>query len=331
MRFLHVANGTSTTRLIEAAGLPGLRSIWADPLYEGPVPGGLSDADLIEVRRRFLSALLVGLPGTGPAADPINDLREWRAVIARRDAWDQLVLWYEHDLFDQLNLIHVLTWIREHVHAAAAVRLVCIGTYPGHPDFKGLGELAPSDVAALFETRQAVDESQYVLARAAWTAFRASTPEPLDHLRRTDTSALPYLDAALTRFLQELPWTSDGLSRSERRLLSLVSAPGGMVLSHAFRRMHEDETAFYITDLSLAGLVSALRTTSPPLLAAAEGTEGNVFRQTIAIASAGREVLEHTRDRVRLCGIERWFGGVHLQGHGPVWRWDDAVGRVTMA
>ena len=41
-RFLHVANGTATTRIIEAAGIPGARSIWADVLYEGPVHDGLS-------------------------------------------------------------------------------------------------------------------------------------------------------------------------------------------------------------------------------------------------------------------------------------------------
>jgi hypothetical protein len=37
-RFLHVANGTSTTMTIEAAGIPGARCIWADPLYEGRFP-----------------------------------------------------------------------------------------------------------------------------------------------------------------------------------------------------------------------------------------------------------------------------------------------------
>ena len=54
-RFLHVANGTCTTRLIESAGIPGTLSIWADPLYEGPVPGGLTDAELLELRARHLA------------------------------------------------------------------------------------------------------------------------------------------------------------------------------------------------------------------------------------------------------------------------------------
>ena len=42
-RFLHVANGTSTTMSIEASGIDGMVSIWADPLYEGPLPGGITD------------------------------------------------------------------------------------------------------------------------------------------------------------------------------------------------------------------------------------------------------------------------------------------------
>src|SRR5688500_10147227 len=119
-RFLHVANGTSTTMTIDAAGIPGGCSIWADPLYEGPVPTGLSDDELLDGRMRFLA-------GERPSPDPVNDLREWRAAIARHEAYDELVLWFEHDLFDQLNLIQVLTWIREHLPAAKAVTLICIG------------------------------------------------------------------------------------------------------------------------------------------------------------------------------------------------------------
>jgi hypothetical protein len=55
MRLLHVANGTATTSIIRAAGIPGLRSQWADVLYEGPVPGGLTDEELVAVREDFSS------------------------------------------------------------------------------------------------------------------------------------------------------------------------------------------------------------------------------------------------------------------------------------
>src|SRR5262245_58144668 len=113
-RFLHVANGTCTTRIIEAAGIPGACSLWADPLYEGPVPAGLSDNELLELRMRFLGEpgdlTWAAWAGTDPSQDPINDLREWRATIAHHESYDELILWFEHDLFDQLNLIQLLSW-----------------------------------------------------------------------------------------------------------------------------------------------------------------------------------------------------------------------------
>jgi hypothetical protein len=335
-RFLHVANGTCTTRLIEAAGIPGALSIWADPLHDGPVPGGLTDEELLEVRTRYHtgpSHITVGARGgSDPSLDPANDMRQWRAVIERHDSYDELILWFEHDLFDQLNLIQLLSWIHGRLPAARPVSLVCIGSFPGRPDFKGLGELTPEELASLLETRQPVSEPQYALAERVWQAFRAPTPEALDGIRRGDTSALPYVAAAVTRFLQEYPWTVDGLSRTERRLLELASGDG-MALSAAFRPMHDGETAYYVTDISLAELADELARTSPPLLTLASGGARNNqgLRATVTLTDAGRSVLAGQLDRVAACGVDRWLGGVHLHGGNTLWRWDDTRQRVTDA
>ena len=332
-RFHHVANGSSTTATIEAASLPGTRSIWADPLYEGPVPPDLSDEELVAVRVRYLAgpgdSTWGTWAGTAPALDPVNDLREWRAVIERHDSYDELVLWFEHDLFDQLNLIQLLTWIREHVPAAKPVSLICIGSYPGRPDFKGLGELTPSELAPLIETRQRIGDPQYELAKRAWLAFRASTPEVLDALRQADTTALPYLSPAIRRFLQEYPWTTDGLSRTERRLLELASGDG-IPLWKAFSRMHEGEQEYYVTDGTLAELAETLARTSPPLVALdlSGAEEDHVLRGRIALTDTGRSVLSGERDRIKTCGIDRWLGGVHLRSGSPLWRWDDTQQRL---
>jgi len=330
-RFLHVANGTATTRLIDAARIPGILSIWADVLYEGPVPANLTDDELLEVRARFLSDGVddVEPGGNHPSFDPVNDLRRWRAVIERSDAYDELILWFEHDLFDQLNLIQVLSWIHERLPSEKAVSLVMIGSFAGRPRFKGLGELEPHEIASLLDRRQPVSRSQYELAASVWHAFRAPAPEALDDMRRRDMSPLPYLAAAITRFLQEYPWTSDGLSRTERRLLSLARG-GAISLISAFPRMHEDEHAFYITDGSLASTADDLAGTSPPLLLLSEpaGTGAGLLRRSIALTETGRAVLAGEQDRVTSCGLDRWLGGVHLQSAGTIWRWDDTRQRV---
>lgn len=333
-RFLHVANGTSTTTTIAAAGLPGRRSIWADPLYEGPVPGDVNDRQLIDVRRTFLQpptdVAASAWAGGDPTMDPVNDLREWRAAIAAHDAYDELVLWFEHDLFDQLNLIQLLTWIRDEVPAGTPVSLICIDAFPGRPDFKGLGELTARELASLFEMRRPVTDRQFALARRAWDAFRAPAPDALDNLRLVDTSSLPFLGAAVTRFLQEYPWTTDGLSRSERRLLA-IAGDGEIELSKAFPRMYDDERVYHVTDSSLAAMANSLSSTTPPLLGIdlGRGANGHALRGIVSLTDAGRSVLAGERDRVAICGIDRWLGGVHLAPGARIWRWDDASNRVV--
>src|SRR5262249_50197169 len=158
------------------------------------------------------------------------------------------------------------------------------------------------------------------LARRAWLAFREPTPERLDRLRRGDTSALPYLAAAITRFLQEYPWTTDGLSRTERRLLE-VARDGRIALWKAFPRMSEGEEAYYVTGSSMESIADALSRTSLALLTLnpSETREGYALQSTVALTDAGRSALAGQLDRVAACGIDRWLGGVHLQGRSDIW------------
>lgn len=322
MSTLHITNGDSAAGTLREF-LRDPVVITADPLYEGPAPEVDGDA--------WLDARCGAVARNGSqAADVRHALAQWDAAIAGAARFDEVVLWFEHDLFDQLNLIQLLSWLRERLPAGKPVGLVCIGSFPGRPSFKGLGELSPDELASLLDTREPVGAAQYDLAERAWRAFREPNPEALEALRRTDTSALPYLAAAIGRFLQEYPWTRDGLSRSERRLLHL--AEGGPIgIAAAFPRMQDGESAYYITDLSLAALVDTLSRTSPPLLAIADGAGRDRWslQGTVVLTDAGREVLTGRRDRVA-CGTDRWLGGVHVQtGAADDWRWDDDRRRMV--
>jgi hypothetical protein len=321
--FLHVANGTATTSLLEAAGIPGRRSVWADPLYEGPVPD-LGDEQLIEVRARHLAAAYgISVPTMA------SELAAWRRAIAERIDYDELVLWYEHDLFDQLNLIQLLPWIGEHVPPSTRVTLVCLDRFPGHPDFKGLGELSPQEIATLLDVRRPVGPAQYDLAEQTWSAFRAPTPERLERMANGQIAAMPFLAPALRRLLEEYPAVGDGVSRTERRLLSLAErAP--VHLRAAFARMHGDEV-YYITDTSFVRSIAELSDGPAPLLASTvhSTSEGRIPDGTLSITEAGRAVLEGRADRIELCGIDRWIGGVRLQPGDRLWRWDRESARLV--
>ncbi len=325
-RLLHVANGTSVTGTIHQAGIPGSTSIWADPLHDGPVPGQLTDEELLDVRARYLAS---GADSDGDPAETIAELRRWREVIDDHESYDELVLWYEHDLFDQLNLVQLLNRIGRTHPVPGPVSLVCVGSFPGHPRFKGLGELTPGELGSLFATRQPLGDGQYELAARAWEAFRAPDPPPLAALLDTDMSALPFLADALGRHLQDYPWTRDGLSRTERRLMTLA-AQGPIEIWTSFPQMHDDETAFYIADQSFWEVVRTLELASTPLVTVDVTSEvpDRLPHGTIALTDTGRAVLDGRVDRVEQCGIDRWLGGVHLTS-ASIWRWNDARAMLT--
>ena len=87
----------------------------------------------------------------------------------------------------------------------------------------------------------------------------------MESLLLEDTSALPFLARALRRYLDEGPEKPGGLTRSERRLLDQLAA-GPVDIHTAWKRMHEGETAFYITDTSFWSLLKGLAARTPALI-----------------------------------------------------------------
>ena len=77
--------------------------------------------------------------------------------------------------------------------------------------------------------------------------------------------------------------------------------------------------------------VTELSSASPALMSLTVTSTGAqaLPAGTIALTAAGRDVLSGKADRVKLCGIDRWLGGVHVQGHGRAWRWSESAGHLV--
>ena len=101
-----------------------------------------------------------------------------------------------------------------------------------------------------------------------------------------------------------------------------LAEAGPISFAEGFPRVHEGETAFYIADLSLLEMIDRLAAASPPLM-----VSGNA----LALTDTGRAVLAGEIDRVSHCGIDRWLGGVHLQGRCATWRWNPERQRIVLA
>ena len=310
---LHVTNGESVH--IPETGLAGDVVYWMDVLHEGPVPGALTLQQLSEVRAQFIAGL-----GWGPEEEVRAGFQQRDLDLGRYHEHEEVVLWFEHDLFDQLQLLQILDWFSLRDLSRTKLSVICIGDFPGIGRFTGLGQLQPDQLLSLFAGRRPVTRDQMRLAVEGWMAFCSDNPVDIELLMERGVSALPYLKGALVRHVQQFPSSINGLSRSEQQILSLVSS-GIETFTELFQAEQAMEERVFMGDTVFRMVLERMCGGPSPWV------EKDAER--FLITPAGYEVQGGNKDAVALNGIDRWLGGVHLCGAEAEWRWDDRTRRLA--
>jgi hypothetical protein len=280
---------------------------WRDVLHEGPVPAPATLDSLRPLRARFLAS-----QGWGNAVEIATEFEHRDRQLGASRSEDEVVLWFEHDLYDQLQLTQILDWFAAGRKGPPRLTLVQASDYLG---------CMPSDrFAPMFEARREVTTAQLDTAQRVWRAFSSPDPRAIEDVLPS-LDALPFMGAALVRHLEEFPATDNGLSRTERQALEAL-AGGPLPLLTLYSSAHHDrEDPFFLGDEIFFMLLRAL--------ANGESSLVRVDGDRAAITTAGRDVLEGRADRVALLGIDRWLGGVYLKGRKVRWRWDAATQRLV--
>lgn len=296
---LHVTNGDAVLYLFKKAGLVGTQLAWHDALNEGPVPTGLTLPQTSAVRVRYVADRGLGNPIKVSYRFEKRD-----ALIFRAAEFREVILWFEHDLYDQLQLLQVLAALRDLDLEPGVVSLVQSDQY--------LGSMTAAELSALLPRRRPLTASVAKSARTAWERFTSADPHDLLQVAREDAPGLPFLRAAAARLCEEYPHRSDGLSRSQRQALSAV-AQGAAGALELYRRAQAREEAHFQADTAFVRLLNDLCDPRAPLL---------VGREEYELTPLGRSILAGDTDWLAHATLDRWIGGVHLTLDNDV-RWDD--------
>jgi hypothetical protein len=318
-RVLTVTNGDSVAGTLREAGVTGPILPWRDVLHDGPVPGGLAPGELRRVRALHLAAR-----GWGEADALERDLHARDRLLADH-AGGAYVLWFEADLYDQLQLVQVLDALVSSGVRPERVTLVSAGEHPGSAHFGGLGELTAAQLASLAGQGVPLTTEALELARAAWAAFTAPEPTGLPAVAGTRSPVLRFLGEAFARLLAEYPSRSDGLSLTHRRILiAAAAAAADATAGQVFRRVWQAELRPFLADAPCYACIRDLAGCPAPLLAIEPG-EGPFHERGIRLTPLGRRVLAGDEDHVRHGGVERWIGGVRLAAGSSPARYDERL------
>lgn len=288
---MHITNGDAAIPPLRAGGVDGRILPWRDVLHDGPVPA-VSWGELREVRAEFIA----GMGWADPEEVRLFFLQRDGALFEALASGEEVTLWFEHDLYDQLQLTQVLAMSAWALRHGASMRLAQADDYLGH--------MHGDAVRALASTLRPVGEREVTAAELAWNAFTAPSPDRLRTLAEHPEAlaALPWLHAAMVRLIEELPDSRTGLARSERQAVKAVAA-GAATVAAAHKASHHDvESPIWLGDTTFESRISRLTLAGGPLLR--DGNRLQLAADAEAILAGERGATWRT--------AEWWVGGTHV-------------------
>jgi len=321
MQRLIITNGSGATHAIRAAGLDDEILTWDDVLHDGPVPGErVLKSPLLEslsdVRAEFIARSGWGSYKAIREKFRQRDNRFTQAMNPLGSDDTEIVLWFEHDLYDQLQLIQILSLLSEIDVDERRITLIC------HDHF--IAQSNPETLSMDFESRKQVITFQVEAAALMWKAFTARSPVALVELSSaSEFSRMPYLPNALRRWFEEFPDMRDGLSRTERAILNCLK-DGAMKGGDLFHCQQATEEAAFMGDASFWNVLDRMMVDGRELVTAVKPTSSSdddaKAATTYTLTEFALRVLEN-KDTATAEIPAKWMGGVELTRTNP-WYWN---------
>ncbi|WP_235291419.1 hypothetical protein [Portibacter lacus] len=173
-------------------GISGNIMVWREALVQGPLFYQLDSELFWEMRSQFMEEAF-GSKLVEYKRKVINEFLKLKRFQGR-----EIVLWFEHDLFCQINMIAMLSYLLRN-KKKVKISLVCVGDYPNSERRLGLGEISSDDYPKLFHKRTILEKSDLLLADRAWMYFCGKEIHKFESIQST---TFEYLGEALKNALQ---------------------------------------------------------------------------------------------------------------------------------
>lgn len=258
---LHIISGDIAGGSLVKSGLPGEVFVWQDILYDGPRNPGWPDDETLKARAVFLEEATAG--GLD-RRHIIETLHNQYRKLAEAATDKHIVLWFDACLFDQAMLAHILTCLLH--QGVQEVELLCVDAFPGIKPFHGLGQMKPDQLASVYDNRQPITDTQFRFAARVDEAFATQDCGVLTELSRLTSAPLPWIPAAVARWLLERPDPVTGLGRLEELATAAIRA-GCDTPSKIFASVAAADTPpQFWGDITLWAKINSLAEREPPLV-----------------------------------------------------------------
>lgn len=210
---LHITNGDSFTQKLKSLKLKGDIITWREMLCEGKTETNVGSESFWKTRFDFLHKNYK----VSKSWFVEKTLKEYRSLCNHKQQ-DQIVLWFEYDLFCQINMLAVLSWLKKH-RRYAEIYLVCSGNEDETNRLYRLNDLSDEQLLNSYENKIKLSQNDIEYADYVWQLYCSDNPIRLENLIDFDNYQFDYLSDAIKVHLRRFPTIKNGLNELENRIL----------------------------------------------------------------------------------------------------------------
>jgi hypothetical protein len=210
---LHITNGDNFTSKLQALPVKGDIITWREMLCEGKTLCSVGSESFWKTRFEFLNKNYK----ISKSWFVEKTLKEYRSLCNHKQQ-DQIVLWFEYDLFCQINMLAVLSWLKTH-RRHAEISLVCSGREGKGDKLYALTELSDEQLMDLYERRTVLSQDDIEYADYIWQLYCSDNPIRLENQIANNDFQFEYLSEALKTHLRRFPTIKNGLNELENHIL----------------------------------------------------------------------------------------------------------------
>jgi len=213
---LHITNGDNFTTRIKTLKLKGDIITWREMLCEGKTLTHVGSESFWKTRFEFLNKNYK----VSKSWFIEKTLKEYRSLCNHKQQ-DEIVLWFEYDLFCQVNMIAVLSWLKTN-RQYAQISLVCSGKEDDTDKMYGLNDLTDEQLLKLYENKVELSQDDIEYADYVWQLYCSDNPIRLENLSDYSEFQFDYLSEAVHAHLMRFPTIKNGLNEMENNILRIA-------------------------------------------------------------------------------------------------------------
>ncbi|MEQ3500128.1 MULTISPECIES: DUF1835 domain-containing protein [Tenacibaculum] len=215
---LHITNGDVTTQRLQELNIEGDIITWREMLCEGKTSVDVGSEDFWKTRFDFLKTTYK------ITKKKFIDytLKEYRNLCNQKQQ-DEIVLWFEYDLFCQVNMLAVISWLKRY-RKNHKISLVTSGKIDNSKKLYGLGELSDNQLKEHFKNKIELSQDDIEYADYIWQLYCSDSPLPLENAHKFNPkSPFVYLENAIKAHLLRFPSIENGLNHIENNILKVAN------------------------------------------------------------------------------------------------------------